>query len=80
MEFQKNTYFCLIDYTKASDCVEPQKLWKSLTKMGIPDHITCLLRTLNADQEALLEPDLQQELVPNWERSTSRLHIITLLI
>ena len=80
MEFQKITYFCLIDYTKASDCVESQKLWKILTKMGIPDHITCLLRTLNADQEALLEPDLQQELVPNWERSMSRLHIVTLLI
>ena len=58
MEFQKNIYFCLIDYTKSSDCVESKKLWKILTKMGIPDRITCLIRILNADQEALLEPDL----------------------
>ena len=47
----KNIYFCFIDYTKASDCVDHNKLWKILKKMGIPDHLTCLLRNLYAGQE-----------------------------
>ena len=51
-EFQKNIYFCLIDYVKAFDCVEHNKLWKILKEMGIPDHLTCLLRNLYTDQEA----------------------------
>ena len=51
-EFQKNIYFCFIDYAKALDCVDHNKLWKSLKEMGIPDHLTCLLRNLYADQEA----------------------------
>src|SRR5574341_1482998 len=51
-EFQKNIYFCLIDYAKASDCVDHNKLWKILKEMGIPDHLTCLLRNLHAGQEA----------------------------
>ena len=51
-EFQKNIYFCLIDYTKAFDCVDHKKLWKILKEMGQPDHLTCLLRNLYADQEA----------------------------
>ena len=51
-EFQKNIYFCFIDYTKAFDCVDHNKLWKILNKMGIPDHFTCLLRKLYAGQEA----------------------------
>ena len=51
-EFQKNIYFCFIDYTKAFDCVEHNKLWKILKEMGIPDHPTCLLRNLYAGQEA----------------------------
>ena len=51
-EFQKNIYFCFIDYTKAFDCVGHHKLWKILQEMGIPDHLTCLLRNLYADQEA----------------------------
>ena len=51
-EFQKNIYFCSIDYTKAFDCVEHNKLWKILQEMGIPDHQTCLLRNLYADKEA----------------------------
>ena len=51
-EFQKNVYFCFIDYDKAFDCVNHNKLWKILKKMGIPDHLTCLLRNLYADQEA----------------------------
>ena len=51
-EFQKNIYFCFIDYAKAFDCVDHNKLWKILKKMGIPDHLTCLLRNLYAGQEA----------------------------
>ena len=51
-EFQKNIYFCFIDYTKAFDCVDHDKLWKILREMGIPNHLTCLLRNLYAGQEA----------------------------
>ena len=51
-EFQKNVYFCFIDYTKAFDCVDHNKLWKILKEMGIPHHLTCLLRNLHAGQEA----------------------------
>ena len=51
-EFQKNIYFCFIDYAKASDCVDHNKLWKILKEMGIPDHLICLLRNLYAGQEA----------------------------
>ena len=51
-EFQKNVYFCFIDYAKAFDCVDHNKLWKILKEMGIPDHLTCLLRNLYAGQEA----------------------------
>ena len=51
-EFQKNIYFCFIDYAKAFDCVEHNKLWKILKEMGIPDHLICLLRNLYAGQEA----------------------------
>ena len=51
-EFQKNIYFCFIDYAKAFDCVVHNKLWKILKEMGIPDHLTCLLRNVYAGQEA----------------------------
>ena len=51
-EFQKNIYFCFIDYAKAFDCVDHNKLWQILKVMGIPDHLTCLLRNLYAGQEA----------------------------
>ena len=51
-EFQKNIYFCFIDYAKAFDCVDHNKLWKILKKMGIPDHLTCLFGNLYAGQEA----------------------------
>ena len=50
-ELQKNIYFCFIDYAKAFDCVDQNKLWKILKEMGIPDHLTCLLRNLYASQE-----------------------------
>ena len=51
-QFQKNIYFCCIDYAKAFDCVDHNKQWKILTEMGIPDHLTSLLRNLYAGQEA----------------------------
>ena len=51
-EFRKNTYFCFIECTKAFDCMDHSKLWKILKEMGIPDHLTCLLRNLYAGQEA----------------------------
>ena len=53
-EFQKNIYFCFTDYAKASDCVDHNKQWKILKEMGIPDHLTCLLRNQ-------LEPDMEQQ-------------------
>ena len=60
-EFQNNIYFCFIDYVKASDCVDDNKLWKILKEMGIPDHLTCLLRNLYAVQEQQLELDVEQQ-------------------
>ena len=53
-EFQENIYFCFIDYAKAFDCVDHNKLLKNLKEMGIPDHLTCLLRNLYAGQEAMV--------------------------
>ena len=73
-EFQKNIYFCFIDYAKASDCVDNNKLWKILKEMGISDHLTCLLRgkvsleTCMCFKMQQLELDMKQ-LVQNWERS-----------
>ena len=58
-EFQKNIYFCFIDYAKAFDCVDPNKLWKILQQMGIPDHLTCLLRSLYAGKKQQLELDIE---------------------
>ena len=51
-EFQKNSYFCFIDYAKAFDCIDHKKLWKILKEMGIPRHLTCLLTSLYVGQEA----------------------------
>ena len=53
-KFQKNIYFCFTDYAKAFDCVDHNKLWKILNEMGIPDHLTCLLRNLYTGQEAIV--------------------------
>ena len=64
-EFQKNIYFCFIDYTKAFDCVDYNKLWKILQEMGIPDHLTCLLRNLHAGQEATVRTTWNNGLVQN---------------
>ena len=59
-EFQKNISFCFIDYAKAFDCVDHKKLWKILKEMGIPEHLTCLLRNLYAGQEATVRPGMEQ--------------------
>ena len=53
-EFHKNIYFCFIDYTKAFDCVDHNKLWKILKEMGIPDHLNCLMRNLYVGQKAIV--------------------------
>ena len=78
----KKIYFCFIDCAKAFYCVDHIKLWKVLKGMGIPDHLTCLLRNLYAGQEAtvITRHGTTDWLVPNRERSTSRLYIVTLLI
>ena len=59
-EFQKNIYFCFIDYAKGIDYVDHNKLWKILNDMGILDHLTCLLRNVCAGQEQQLESDIEQ--------------------
>ena len=79
---RKNIYFCFIDYAKASDCVDHNKLWKILKGMGIPDHLTCLLRNLYVGQEATVRTGHG---TTDWFQigkgvSTSRLCIVTLLI
>ena len=60
-EFQKNIYFCFIDYAKAFDCVDHNKLRRILKEMGIPDHLTYLLRNLYAGQEATVRTDIEQQ-------------------
>ena len=60
-EFQKNIYFCFIDYAKAFDCVGHNKLWKILREMAIPDHLNCLFRNLDAGQKQQLELDMEQQ-------------------
>ena len=84
-EFQKNIYFCFIDYAKAFGCVDHNKLWEILKEMGIPDHLTCLQRNLYAGQETTVRTghgttDWNWTTVPNRKRGTSRLYIVTLLI
>ena len=87
---RKNIYFRFIDYAKAFDCVDHNKLWKVLKEMEIPEHLTCLLRNLYAGQEATVRNDTEQqtgsrsmtsmEYLSRQERSMSRLYIVTLLI
>ena len=79
-EFQKNVYICFIDYSKAFDCVDHNKLWKILKEMGIPDHLICHLRNLSAGQEATVRTGHGTTDWGNHERSTLRLLIVTLLI
>ena len=80
-EFQKNIYFCFIDYTKAFDCVDHNTLRKILKQMGIPNHLTCLLRNLYANQEATVRRKHgTMDWFQNWKRNMSRLYIVILLI
>ena len=60
-EFQKNIYFCFIDYAKGFDCVDHNKLWKILKEMGIPDHLTCLLETYMQVRKQQLKLDMEQQ-------------------
>ena len=69
-----------IDYAKAFDCVDHNKLWKILKEMRIPDHLTCLLRNLYADQEATVRTGRETDWFQIGKRRTSRLYIVTLLI
>ena len=77
-EFQKNIYFCFIDYAKAFDGVDHKKLWEILKEMGISDHLTYLLRNLMQVRKQQ-NWTWNNRLVPNSQRSTSRLYIVTLL-
>ena len=74
---RKSIYFCFIDYAKAFDCVNHNKLWKIPKEIGISDHLTCLLRNLYAGQEATVRTGHGPT---DWKRSMSRLYIVTLLI
>ena len=79
-EFQKNIYFCFIDYAKAFDCVDHNKPWNILKEMGIPDHLTCLLRNLYSGEEATVRT---RHGTSNWfqiGKESSRLYIVTLLV
>ena len=78
-KFQKKIYFCFTDYSKAFDCVDHNKLWKILEEMGLPDHLTCMLRNLYTGQDTTVKIGNETTgLVPSWE--TSRLYIVTLLM
>ena len=80
-ELQKNIFFCFIDYAKAFDCVDHNKLWKILKEMGIPDHLTCLLRNLYAGQEATVRTGHgTTDWIQIQKKSRSRLYTVTLLI
>ena len=78
-EFQKNIYLCFIDYAKAFDCVDYNKLWKIIQEMGIPDHLTCLLRNLYAGQEATVRTGCT---TIDWFQIRKGVHLytVTLLI
>ena len=79
-EGSRKTSISAFDYAKAFDCVDHSTLWKILKEMGIPDHLTCLLRNLYAGQEATVRTGHGKTVVPNRKMSTSRLYIVTLLI
>ena len=88
-EFQKSIYFCFIDYIKAFDCVDHNKLWKILKKIGIPDHLTCLLRNQCAGfsqcaetsvQKKQLELDMEQQTGSKLGKEYIKVYIVTLLI
>ena len=75
-EFQKNIYFCFIDYAKAFDCVDHNKLWKILQEMGIPDHLTCLLRNLHTGKEATVRLNMEQQ--TGFQKGKCALHFLGL--
>ena len=79
-EFQKNIYFCFIDYAKAFDCVDHNKLWKILQEMGIPDYLTCLLRNLYAGHKVTVR--IEHGTIDGFQirKRVLRLYIVTLLI
>ena len=77
-EFQKNIYFCFIYYAKAFDCVDQNTLWKILKKMGLPDHLTCLLRNLYAGKEETVRA--RHETLYWFQIGKRILYIVTLLI
>ena len=79
-EFQKNIYLCFIDYAKAFDCVDHNKLWKILKEMGIPDHLTCLLRNVYAGQEATVRTGHGTTHWFQIEKGVRQGYIVTLLI
>ena len=79
-EFQKNICFCFIDYAKAFDCVDHNKLWKILQEMGIPNHLTCLLRNLYAGQEAIVRTRDGMRTCFKLGKEYARLNIVILLI
>ena len=80
-EFQENIYFCFIDYAKAFDCVNHNKLWKVLKEIRIPDHLTCLLRNLYAGQEATVRTGHgTTDCFQIGKTNMSRLYIVTLFI
>ena len=80
-QIEQNIYFCFIDYAKAFNCVDHNKLWKILQEMGIPDHLTCLLRNLHAGQEAIVRT---RHGTTDWFQIGKEVHqgslIVTLLI
>ena len=79
-ELQKNNYFCFIDYAKAFDCVNHNKLWKILQEIKIPDQLPASWEICMQVKKQQLELDMEQWLFPNWERSAWRLCIVTLFI
>ena len=74
-EFQKNSYLCFIDYTKPFDCVDHNKLWEALKKMGMPDHLTCLLRNLYVGQEATVRTTDWFRLRKEYDRAVYCHHV-----
>ena len=78
-ELQKNIYFCFIDYTKATDCADHNKMWKILKEIGIPDHIIVSWEICTWLKKQQIEPYIEDVTVQNWELSTIRLYIFTCL-
>ena len=79
-ELQKNIYLCFINYTKAFDCVDHNKLWKALKEMGIPDHLTCLLRNLYVGQGATVRTLMEQLIGSRFRKEYNMLSAVTLFV